>query len=175
MPHTRILICTVLALAATAGVRAMIAGDIEIRLLGIGDEAVLDSVAEEVFDHAINPNFLREYLAEPHFHLAVAVDAGIVVGMASAVDYIHPDKPRELRINEVGVAASHRGRGIAKRLLHALFAHGRELRCRQAWVLTNRSNAAAMRLYASLGGIAKAADTMMFEFEFQDGDADATQ
>ena len=153
----------------------MIPGDIEVRLLGIGDEPVLASIADGVFDHAINPNLLREYLAEPHFHLAVAVDAGVVVGMASAVDYVHPDKPRELWINEVGVAPSHRVRGIAKRLLQALFAHGRMLRCHQAWVLTHRSNAVAMRLYASLGGIAEATDTMMFEFHFPEGDVEATQ
>ena len=139
---------------------------IEIRLLATGDESLLDSIADGVFDHAIDPDFLREYLDEAHFHLAVAIDAGVVIGMASAVDYIHPDKPRELWINEVGVTASHRGRGIAKRLLHALFAHGAELRCHQAWVLTNRSNAAAMRLYASLGGVANAEDTTMYEFAF---------
>ena len=152
------------------------AAEIEIRLLGPGDEPVLDSCAEDVFDHPVQPGLLREYLAEPHFHLAVAIDAGTVVGMASAVDYIHPDKPRELWINEVSSAASHRRRGIATRLLQALFDHGRSLGCRQAWVLTNRSNAPAMRLYASLGGIAEAMDIMMFEFDFRSiPDAESTQ
>ena len=41
----------------------------------------------------------------------------------SAVHYVHPDKLRpELWINEVGVAASHRRRGLGTRLLLAVFA-----------------------------------------------------
>jgi hypothetical protein len=33
-----------------------------------------------------------------------------------------------------------------------LFDAGRALGCTQAWVLTDRDNTAAMRLYASVGG-----------------------
>jgi aminoglycoside 6'-N-acetyltransferase I len=86
------------------------------------------------------------------------------VGFASAVHYIHPDKPSELWINEVGVAPTHRRRGLAKDLLRALFDAGRALGCREAWVLTDRSNEAAMRLYAEVGGIEAPGDTVMQEF-----------
>ena len=55
-----------------------------------------------------------EFLADSRHHLAVAVDEGRVVGMASAVHYVHPDKPPELWINEVGVAPTHRGLGIGR-------------------------------------------------------------
>jgi hypothetical protein len=37
----------------------------------------------------------------------VARDASVVVGFASGVHYVHPDKSPELWINEVGVARSH--------------------------------------------------------------------
>ena len=72
--------------------------------------------------------------------------------MASAVHYVHPDKPPDLWINEVGVASSHRGRGIGQALLATLFEHGRALGCAEAWVLTDEENAAARRLYARAGG-----------------------
>jgi aminoglycoside 6'-N-acetyltransferase I len=41
---------------------------------------------------------------------------------------------------------------------------GRGLGCREAWVLTNRSNTAAMRLYASCGGGEGDDDLTMFSF-----------
>jgi aminoglycoside 6'-N-acetyltransferase I len=84
--------------------------------------------------------------------------------MASAVHYVHPDKPPELWINEVGVAATHRRTGLAGALLHALFAHGRTLGCTQAWVLADESNVAARSLYASAGGRAAAEPAIMYEF-----------
>ena len=69
-----------------------------------------------------------------------------------------------LPINEVGVASSHRSRGIATKLLHVLFEVGRDLGCVQAWVLTDRTNAAAIRLYSSIGGIEAPKDQVMFTF-----------
>ncbi|MBN9593109.1 MAG: GNAT family N-acetyltransferase [Alphaproteobacteria bacterium] len=133
-----------------------------IHLLGAADAAVLDRVADDVFDDAIRPGALREFLARPDHHLAVAVEAGVVVGFASAVDYVHPDKPRELWINEVGVAGPYRQRGLAKALLQALFAKARALQCAEAWVLTERGNGAALGLYRSLGGEQMPDDTVGF-------------
>jgi len=71
------------------------------------------NVTAEVFDNPINAEWTREFLADPRHHIAVAIDDGLVVGFASGVHYIHPDKPAELWINEVGVAPAHRRRGSA--------------------------------------------------------------
>jgi GNAT superfamily N-acetyltransferase len=138
--------------------------EVEIRILSAGEESVLASIAAGVFDHAVDPRCTAEFLADPRHHLAVAVEDGRVVGFASAVHYLHPDKPAELWINEVGVASTHRGRGLGKDLLRALLAVGRQLGCREAWVLTDRSNAAAMRLYAGVGGVEAPKDQVMFSF-----------
>ncbi|MET0312051.1 MAG: GNAT family N-acetyltransferase [Burkholderiaceae bacterium] len=123
-----------------------------VRLLGAGDETVLDCVSPDVFDDPIRPRRLREFLRDDRHHLAVALDGELVVGMASAVHYVHPDKEPELWINEVGVAPSHEGRGVGRRLLKALFGHGRELGCGEAWVMTGEDNAPARRMYAAVGG-----------------------
>jgi aminoglycoside 6'-N-acetyltransferase I len=127
----------------------------EIRLLGHGDDDVLSRVADGVFDHAIDPRLAREFLADPRHHLFVAIDDGVVVGMITAVDYVHPDKPRQLWINEVGVAPTHQRRGIARGLLDAMLAHGREAGCTEAWLGTEDVNAAANALYRAAGGKAE--------------------
>lgn len=124
---------------------------IRVRLLGPGDARVLETVAPGVFDHAVEPGLAVEFLADARHHLAVAMDSGIVVGMASAVHYVHPDKAPELWINEVGVAPTHRRRGLARRLLDALSERGSQLGCREAWVLTEAGNGPARALYESLG------------------------
>ena len=125
---------------------------VTIRRLGPADSGVLDNVAAEVFDHRIDAALAREFLADPRHHLVVACAGATVVGMATALHYVHPDKPAELWINEIGVAPPYRCRGIGTRLLEALFAHGRELGCREAWLGTAESNAAARRLYEKVRG-----------------------
>jgi ribosomal protein S18 acetylase RimI-like enzyme len=137
---------------------------IEIRLLQPDEGPVLDHVAPDVFDNAIDPRWSAEFLADPRHHLAVALDDALVVGFASAVHYVHPDKPPELWINEVGVAPSYQSQGLGRRLLGALLHQGAMLGCVQAWVLTSPTNAAAQRLYTGLGGQVEAEPSLLFEF-----------
>ena len=125
---------------------------LEIKILRGGDEHILDNVADGVFDGSIDDALRSEFLRDPRHHLSVAIESGIVVGFASAVHYVHPDKPPQLWINEVGVAPSHQRKGIAKGVLSTLMSVGRELGCTEAWVLTDEGNAAARALYQSAGG-----------------------
>ncbi len=123
-----------------------------IRILRPEDAPILAHVAPDVFDNAIDPRWAAEFAADPRHHMAIALIDDRVVGMASAVHYVHPDKPTELWINEVGVAPSHRSQGIGRRLVQALFARGRELGCTEAWLGTEETNLAARRMYAAVGG-----------------------
>lgn len=126
---------------------------IEIRLLAPGDDALLCGVAEDVFDNPVDPALARSFLADGRHHIVAAIDDGIMIGFVSAVDYIHPDKPAELWINETGVASSHQRQGIARKMLEAMLSHGRGMGCVSAWVLTDRTNGAANALYRSVGGV----------------------
>ena len=148
---------------------------IEIKILSPQDAGVLANVAPDVFDDPIDVGRADEFLADPRHHLAVAVENGQVVGFVSAVHYVHPDKPRpELWINEVGVAATHRGRGLGTRLLRAVLAVAQGLGCAEAWVLTDRANTAAMRLYAAAGSTEAPTDHVMFTFRLDGGASGAT-
>jgi catechol 2,3-dioxygenase-like lactoylglutathione lyase family enzyme/ribosomal protein S18 acetylase RimI-like enzyme len=140
------------SLAAPVAATGTAAAEVTVRRLGPGDSHVLDDVAAEVFDQRVDPRLAREFLADPRHHLVVACVGTTVVGMATALHYVHPDKPAELWINEVGVAPPYRCRGIGTRLLEALFAQGRALGCRDAWLGTEEANLAARRLYAKVRG-----------------------
>jgi ribosomal protein S18 acetylase RimI-like enzyme len=136
----------------------------EIKILHSGDQALLDNVAAEVFDNALTPQLVSEFLGDERHHLVVAVDGGQVIGFVSGVHYVHPDKPSEMWINEVGVAPGHQGQGVGKAMMQELLQHARRLGCREAWVLTDRDNHPAMRLYASTGGEEGPNDHVMFTF-----------
>ena len=134
----------------------MSATAIEIRLLGPSDGDVLGRVAPDVFDHAVDAQWSRAFFADPRHHLIVALDGDTVVGMITAVDYVHPDKAPQLWINEVGVAPSHQRQGIGRRLLDAMLEHGRALGCTEAWLGTEETNTPARRLYEGTGAAPEA-------------------
>jgi aminoglycoside 6'-N-acetyltransferase I len=128
---------------------------IDVRILGSGDVGVLGRVAEGVFDGPVDSRWTHEFFADRRHHLAVALDGDVVVGMVSAVDYVHPDKAPQLWINEVGVATEYRRRGIGRLVLDAMLAHGRALGCTEAWLGTEEDNVPARRLYESAGSEAE--------------------
>ncbi len=57
-----------------------------------------------------------------------------------------------------------RRRGLGQAALRRLLERGAELGCLQAWVLTERDNAAAAALYASVGGEVASPPPVMVEF-----------
>jgi ribosomal protein S18 acetylase RimI-like enzyme len=144
---------------------------LDVRLLGPDDAALLDRVVDGVFDAPVRPALRDAFLADPRHHLAVALDGDAVVGFASAVHYVNPDKDPELWINEVGVAPSHHRRGLGRRLVDALLARGRALGCAQAWVLTDHDNLAARRLYEAAGGVDAGQHVLMYEFPLGEEEA----
>ena len=141
-----------------------------VRLLEDGDQGLLARVAPEVFDHAVDPLLADAFLRDPRHHLVAAIAHDRLVGFISALDYWHPDKPRELWINEVGVAPVWQHRGVGTRLLQQTLEHARALDCVSAWVLTEHDNARALGLYRKLGGVQSGTDVVMFTFELT-GDA----
>ena len=71
--------------------------------------------------------------------------------MVSGVVHYHPDKPAELRVNELGVADACRRQGIGRQLMTAATELARKEGCSGAWLLTEPSNHAATELHTSLG------------------------
>lgn len=121
-------------------------------LLSPGDASVLLDVAEDVFDKEIVPERAAAYLADAANLMMVAVDGATVVGQCAAVIHRHPDRATELYLDNLGVAPSHRRRGIARELVGRMFEAGRARGCEEAWVGTEPDNGPANRLYESLGG-----------------------
>ncbi len=123
---------------------------VEIRQVGPGDEALFDSVAEDVFDEAVDPSRLAAYLAEPGHHLVVAIADGQILGQCAAVIHRHPDKPTELYIDNLGVSPAFQRRGIARKLLERMVALGKAKGCEEVWVGTEPDNVAARGFYEAL-------------------------
>lgn len=123
-----------------------------IQRVQLSESHLLDRVASGVFDHAVQPDLLIEFLANPSNILVVALEEGVVVGMATGIVYVHPDKPRQLFVNEVGVDDAFQGRGLGKQLVRALLDEGQRRGAVEAWVATEWENEAARALYRSTGG-----------------------
>jgi ribosomal protein S18 acetylase RimI-like enzyme len=148
----------------------MTAASIEVMLLTARDLSVLERIEADVFDNPIELQWAAQYLSNPGNLLAVAVQQNVVVGMASAIAYLHPDKPLQLFINEVGVAERCQKQGVGRRLMDALLERGKLVGCTEAWVATEENNLAARALYGAAKGVQDQARAVVYTWTLEQGE-----
>ena len=137
--------------------------DVLIQTITKDNASLLEAVAEDVFDEAIDLNYLAGYLEESNHILCVAVVNGLVVGLVRAIIHKHPDNPAELYIDNAGVAPAYQRQGIAKQLVTEIARLGQQRGCMDIWVGTESDNESAQALYQSFG--LDMTDMVMFDGE----------
>ena len=127
--------------------------NLDFRLASLKDIPALEQVGARLFDYELKRSRMEELLKDPRHHLVLAITENQIVGMASGVHYIHPDKEPQLFINEVSVLEDFQNRRIGRRLVKFLNAHGKTLGCVEAWVGVDIDNTIARKAYAAAGGL----------------------
>jgi len=125
--------------------------EIQLKILGAGDAQVLENVRPDTFDNPIIAEQARAFLASDLHEMVVALDGDQVIGMASSVTMLHPDKQPMVFVNEVGVHDDYLRRGIGTRLTRALLDLVQADGERDIWLATENDNVAARALYNKLG------------------------
>lgn len=142
--------------------------EFDIHLLTSANSELLNRIGPKVFDNPIDAFQLRAFIDDARHVMLLAVDDGTVVGMASAVEYFHPDKQPQLWINEVGVASTHRRQGIGRRLVEALVRIAEERVCIFAWLGTDVENIAAQACFKSVPDVEEPQPFLLYEWDIED-------
>jgi ribosomal protein S18 acetylase RimI-like enzyme len=109
--------------------------------------------AERLFDDPVSLEATARFLQEEANHLVIGYVDAEPAGFVSGTEIVHPDQPDpELFLNELGVDAAFRGRGVGRALVENLWEIARSRGCRGMWVLTDDENEAACKTYAAAGG-----------------------
>ena len=122
------------------------------------------SVGDELFDYPIKENRAKEFLADKRHHLILAYDGSKLVGMASAFDYVHPDKDPTMFMNEASVLDNHQGQGIGTELIKRLKTLAQDMGIEDIWIATEESNVAARKAYKKAGGVEDDEPIVLIEF-----------
>ena len=125
---------------------------------------LLGDIAAGVFDEPIDPERLAAYLAVPGNWMCVALAGSRVVGICMCVIHLHPDKPTELFLDEIGTGDDWRRQGIARSLMQMVFDRADAEGIDEIWLGTEPDNVAARGLYESTG--AKPEDAVIYYLEW---------
>jgi aminoglycoside 6'-N-acetyltransferase I len=123
---------------------------VEIIQIDESNMGLLKSIDQDIFDEKIDPVRLAVLLKEQNHILLAAITEGMVVGQVLAQIHRHPDKPKELYIDDLAVSETVQRRGVATRLLEQLFEMAVKRGCQEIWVATEPENEPAKKFYSSL-------------------------
>lgn len=133
--------------------------------LNKNDEKLFSETAKVFYRESRSLKTAREFLKNKFHYLVVATIESKIVGFIFAyrLDSWHEDSS-ELFVYDIEVSKSHRRMGIASNLFEYLWkiAKAENLKL---WLLTNKSNKAAVGFYNSLGGKQKNQDDVIYYFD----------
>jgi GNAT superfamily N-acetyltransferase len=133
---------------------------VSIKRLGPGDEDVLELLARddadfglddpEALPRPVDPAAARRYLANPAVLCWVAVDGDAILGhLQCVVVPLRSGAGQELLLNEIGVRAAWRERGVGRALLGQMDAWMRTNDVTDVWLLAD--NEIAVDFYRACG------------------------
>ncbi len=142
--------------------------EIGLQQIDSANATLLQNIAPDVFDNAIEAAYLKQFLDDPRHFLIVALCENTVIGMGSAFEYFHPDKPPQLFINEIGVAPDYRQRGIGRRLVESLIEVAEKRGCVYAWLGTEADNVSGNACFSSVPEVEDPQPFLLYEWELDE-------
>lgn len=137
----------------------------DLRVLGPGDEELLIRAVAMIEEAELTPEGAVAHLADPSLVNLVAVVSGEVAGFVYGY-VLKRFEATSFFIYSVDVDERFQRQGIARAMISRLQVLSLARGWDEMFVFTNRGNAAAMRLYASAGGVVpEPDDVVMFDFD----------
>ena len=130
---------------------------------GNGDADLARQAMAEVHGRKpVDQDHISEFLDNPQHYLILALEGERVIGSLMGYRSQHPHRPDpQFLIYEIDVRREYRNRGVGKGLVASFIGEAKEAAAFEVWVLTNRSNEAAMRMYRHCGLRAEHPDDVM--------------
>ena len=139
---------------------------ITVERVGKTDAQTFDRIRTDLDETDWKWGSALEFLSDSSNLLIVAKIAARVVGALIAHRLARLDSQRaQILLYEIDVHPDARRRGVASAMIETLKDLARESGASEIWVITNKSNQAAIQLYRAAGGVAKHDDDIVFEFK----------
>jgi len=114
----------------------------------------------------VTTDWTRDFLGEEKNILIVALKERSPVGFVLAYLLDRVDRNQTMMLlYEIMVSDRHRGRGCGRKMINELKKIGCDLNVLEIWVLTDKSNSAAIGLFESTGARRAGDDDVMFVYK----------
>ncbi len=133
------------------------------------DQKLIDQINQLFDDKKWSEKEGNKFLADKNNLLLLAFEDEKPVGFLTAHRLQRFDnKKAEVLLYEIGVHPDYRRQGIGKSLINEVKKWAKEIEASEVWVLTEKTNPIAMKLYQSVGGIEESPGTVMYVYKINE-------
>jgi ribosomal protein S18 acetylase RimI-like enzyme len=143
---------------------------VQVRRLRAGDLKLAVESIRTLKESTVSGEYLKDFLSRSENVLIVAEQGGMPKGFLLAYILDRVDRNQKMIcLYEIGVSEPNRRRGIGRAMIESLKLLCKDENAMKAWVITNRSNMAAVRLYERTGATSHPhGDEVLFVYEPED-------
>ena len=135
----------------------------EIRRLTISDDTKIPMMVEEFRTYSSKLESISQMLENDMNYIIACIDNEKIIGFVLAYELQRYDgKNNMMYIHEVEILEAYRGKGIGKQLMGMVKEICQSKKMSKAFVITNKSNTGAVRLYESTGGMGLDDDSIVY-------------
>ena len=128
-------------------------------------ELMLDFVDDENTQYKIED--LTKYINNENSYGFIAKLDNKIVGFATAYMLLKPDGRKVLYLDTIDVMPEYQGKGYGTELIPYACEFGKSINCYKMYLITNKSNISACKCYEKAGGINKAQDEIVYEYNLE--------
>ena len=137
----------------------------EFRRLKAGDESLLAEILMTFRKESTSPIRAENFLSSIDNYIFACINNSLLIGFALGYRLPRFDAQADmLYIHEVSVSEEYQCQGIGKKLMEGLQEICGIEGLSKAFLITNKSNMAAIKLYLSAGGVANSDDDIVYFF-----------
>jgi ribosomal protein S18 acetylase RimI-like enzyme len=137
----------------------------EITRLTREDGHLLQQVVEKFKSEEVSVKRIDDFLRNDLDYVIACIDGNEVVGFLLAYELPRFDKSSMMYVHEVNVLPEYRRRGIGNRLINEITRICEERGLCKMFLITNKSNVPACRLYEATGARAVDDDSVIYCYD----------
>lgn len=139
-----------------------------IKRLGINDIEELRKAGSLFWNHIGDGEQLKNFLSNKNNWAYVAWYGEEIVGFAFGYMLETFYSKPMLYIHSIDVAEKYKRKGFGKALMNKIIEDSKELGAKECFLITNKSNVPAVKLYESARGTLLSDDDIVYEWEFKE-------
>ena len=138
--------------------------NMEYKTLGEADIELMERFIDDENTHYDKEKVI-EFIKDKNAYGFIIKNKNEIIGFAYGYVLLRPDGIKDFYMHAVDVLEQYQGNGYGTKLMEFIKNYLKTIECRKMFLITNKGNISACKMYKKAGGINNATDEIVYVFK----------